>query len=245
MAIDLEHFPTSEAAIRMMERISPIYGKSYVGKWIFQIMGLEMDEARALFLALRDEAFPARTAWTIDMWERRYAIIPQPGETLEERRRNIKMKQSAFLPMNPARMEEIVSGMTGGSAAITENVDDYTFRVTINGPAKGTNTLPAVKEIQKRKPSHQNFDFSVVMRPDEPSTLRLGGTMSAAATLPAPEQQDRFHFRHTLRLGGTMSAITTIPIPEQRDRFAAQAPLRVGGRLAARARIPVPAAETS
>ena len=42
MAIDLEHFPTNETALRMMERISPIYDRSYVGKWIFEIMGMEM-----------------------------------------------------------------------------------------------------------------------------------------------------------------------------------------------------------
>ena len=45
MAIDLEHFPTNETALRMMERISPIYDRSYVGKWIFEIMGMEMGEA--------------------------------------------------------------------------------------------------------------------------------------------------------------------------------------------------------
>ena len=44
MAIDLEHFPTNETALRMMERISPIYDRSYVGKWIFEIMGMEMGE---------------------------------------------------------------------------------------------------------------------------------------------------------------------------------------------------------
>ena len=43
--IDLEHFPTSQSAQRMMSRISPIYGKSYVGKWLFQVMGLEWDDA--------------------------------------------------------------------------------------------------------------------------------------------------------------------------------------------------------
>ena len=32
MSFDIEHFPTSEAAVRMMSRISPIYDRSYVGK---------------------------------------------------------------------------------------------------------------------------------------------------------------------------------------------------------------------
>ena len=41
--IDLDNFPTSPAAKRMMKTVSPIYDKAYVGKWIFQVMGLEMD----------------------------------------------------------------------------------------------------------------------------------------------------------------------------------------------------------
>ena len=39
--MNLENFPTSPAAKRMMKTVSPIYDKSYVAKWIFQVMGLE------------------------------------------------------------------------------------------------------------------------------------------------------------------------------------------------------------
>ena len=56
--IDLEHFPTSQSAQRMMSRISPIYGKSYVGKWLFQVMGLEWDDAWLRFDELRAESAP-------------------------------------------------------------------------------------------------------------------------------------------------------------------------------------------
>ena len=43
--MDLENFPTSESARRMMDRITKgFYEKSYVGKWIFQVMGMEWDE---------------------------------------------------------------------------------------------------------------------------------------------------------------------------------------------------------
>ena len=43
--IDLEHFPTSKTAQRMLSRVSPIYSRSYVGKWLYQVMGLEMEDA--------------------------------------------------------------------------------------------------------------------------------------------------------------------------------------------------------
>lgn len=240
MAIDLEHFPTNETALRMMERISPIYDRSYVGKWIFEIMGMEMGEARAYFEELRRQPFPERTTWTIEYWERRYAITPKPADDLETRRRNIIMKRGARLPMNPARMEQIINDLTGGNTVVTENVDDYTFRVTIDGAALGMNTLAVIKEIKRRKPSHQCFDYSVVVRAKKPATLRLGGLMTSVVRLPIPQVADSYRFESTLRAGGHMTSVIRRPIPAVEDRFEFQSTIRVGGYLTSSASIPVP-----
>lgn len=56
--MNLENFPTSPAAKRMIKTVSPIYDKSYVAKWIFQVMGLEIDEAWQFIEELRLQAFP-------------------------------------------------------------------------------------------------------------------------------------------------------------------------------------------
>ena len=46
---DLEQFPTSESAKRMLSYVTPgFYDNSYVGKWLYQVMGLEYDDARKL-----------------------------------------------------------------------------------------------------------------------------------------------------------------------------------------------------
>lgn len=214
MAIDLEHFPTNETALRMMERISPIYDRSYVGKWIFEILGLEMGEAKAYFEELRRQPFPEQATWAIEYWERRYAIIPKPTDDLETRRWNIIMKRGARLPMNPARMEQIVDGLTGGNTVVTENVDDYTFSVTIDGAASDMNTLNVVKEIKKRKPSHQNFDYAMVVQTKEPAMLWLGGLMTSIIRQPLPVVEDQFKFRDTIRIGGCTAIISTIPVSE-------------------------------
>ena len=43
---DLEQFPTSESAKRMLSYVTPgFYDNSYVGKWLYQVMGLEYDDA--------------------------------------------------------------------------------------------------------------------------------------------------------------------------------------------------------
>ena len=59
--MNIENFPTSEAAKRMMGYITGngFYDRSYVGKWIFQVMGVEMDEARRIIEdELPYQAFP-------------------------------------------------------------------------------------------------------------------------------------------------------------------------------------------
>lgn len=229
MAIDLEHFPTNEIAIRMMERISPIYGRSYVGKWIFEIMGMEMGEARTYFEELRQQPFPERTTWAIEYWERRYAIVPKPTDDLETRRRNIIMKRGARLPMNPARMEQIVDGLTGSTSTVTENVDDYTFRITIDGATLGMNILAVVKEIKQRKPSHQNFDCIVVVRAKKPSVLHMGGAPGSIACIEIPAAADTTSFRSSLHTGGVFGAREAFPVPEDLSPPSATTILRMGG----------------
>lgn len=241
MAIDLEHFPTNETALRMMERISPIYDRSYIGKWLFEIMGMEMGEARAYFEELRQQPFPERTTWAIEYWERRYAITPKPTDDLETRRRNIIMKRGARLPMNPARMEQIVDTLTGGTSTVTENVDDYTFSVTIDGAALGMNMPQVIKEIRRKKPSHQNFEYSVVLQANEHPELRLGGLMASAVCLPMPQISDYFCFKSTIHTGGHLNSIVRQPIPAVEDAFKFRRTIYLGGRIAAAPRLPTPA----
>lgn len=167
MTVCLEYFPTSETALRMMKYISPIYNRSYVGKWIFEIMGMEMGEARTYFEELRQQAFPERTTWTVEYWERRYAIVSNPADSLENRRRNIIIKCGLYSPMNPAKMESVIDQLTDGCTTVVENVADYTFSVIIRETEKNLilNWPEVVGEIKKRKPSHQTFDICCELKP--------------------------------------------------------------------------------
>lgn len=55
----LEHFPTSESARRQLRYITAgFYDSSYVGKWIFQVMGQEYDDARRIIQELPAQMFP-------------------------------------------------------------------------------------------------------------------------------------------------------------------------------------------
>ena len=151
---DIEQFPTSPAAARMMSRISPIYDRSYVGKWIFQVMGLDMDNVRLRFEELRLQAFPETATWGLPYWEQRYGIVPSSTQTIEERRRAVLLKRNAREPINPAKVEYIVETMTGMPAKVTENVAPYTFSVEIFGDGGEIDYDAVCAKLKRTKPSH-------------------------------------------------------------------------------------------
>lgn len=154
---DLEQFPTSPTAVRMLSRISPIYDRSYVGKWIFQVMGSDFDNVRLRFEELRLQAFPETATWGLTYWEQRYGITPTSGQTIEERRRAVLLKRNSREPMNPAKVEHIIQTMTGFSAKVTENVADYTFAVEIFTDGSDFDFDAVFSKLKRVKPSHQRM----------------------------------------------------------------------------------------
>ena len=44
----MEQILTSESAKQMIDYVSPIYGKSRIGLWLFQVIGLEIDDVKTI-----------------------------------------------------------------------------------------------------------------------------------------------------------------------------------------------------
>lgn len=186
---DIEKFPTSPTALRMLSRISPIYDRSYVGKWIFQVMGLDFDDVRLRFEELRLQAFPETATWGLTYWEQRYGITPSSGQTIEERRRPVILKRNAREPMNPAKVEYIIQTMTGFRAKVTENVADYTFSVEIFSDGSEFDFDAVFSKLKRIKPSHQRMimylttDVGIQIKPKREAytyPYRMAGTYPQA-----------------------------------------------------------------
>ena len=61
--VDLEHFPANEVAQRLLTYVTRgWYDKSYVGKWIFEVMGLELDTAIKRIEEAQSQSFPETAA---------------------------------------------------------------------------------------------------------------------------------------------------------------------------------------
>ncbi|MFP3153146.1 YmfQ family protein [Lachnospiraceae bacterium ZAX-1] len=152
---DLEIIKNPEAQ-RMLGIIQgDFYDRSYIGQWLFEVIGREYSEMRTWSKELRLEAFPETCTWGIPIWEAVYGIESDNTKPLECRRQQILLKRLRRPPINPARMEEIVSALTGCPVQITENTEPYTFRIDVDESAGISAPYQSVEEVLRQiKPSH-------------------------------------------------------------------------------------------
>lgn len=168
MAIDLERFPTSESAQRMIASVSEeFYEKSYVGKWIYQVMGLEWDDVWAVIEAFPEQAFPETATWGLKYHEMKWGLPVRENLDYEERRRRIYQKRDMRAPMNPWRLEWYLSNATGHNIRIEDIHDEHlygwepphpnVFKVYITD-VEGTANVPLLKaRLNALRQSHTTY----------------------------------------------------------------------------------------
>lgn len=75
---DLENFPVSESAKNMIASVSDgFYDNSYVGKWLYEVMGQEYDTAREIAEDILNQLFPETATWGLMYHERYCAEHPE------------------------------------------------------------------------------------------------------------------------------------------------------------------------
>lgn len=152
---------TSTSANRMLDRVSPIYNESYVGLWIFEAIGREYDKLWAIIQELPDQLFPESATWAIELWEKRYGIIPPATTTLEERRRKILAARSTPSPFSPAALQRFIQQLIRRQSEVVDHIGPYTFGVYITAnDSMDTADFDAINAyIKRHKPSHMSFEL--------------------------------------------------------------------------------------
>lgn len=119
---DIENFPTSEAAKRMISTISEeFYRDSYVMKWLQQVMGMEWDDAvRIIEEELPKQFFPETATWGLRYHEIKWQLPVRENLGYEERRKFIYQKRDFKAPMTPYKMEEYLRKVTGGKVHVMD-----------------------------------------------------------------------------------------------------------------------------
>ncbi|MDE7354592.1 MAG: YmfQ family protein [Acetatifactor sp.] len=127
---ELENFPTSESAKKMLSYVSDgFYDESYVGKWIFQVMGVEYDKVLEIVTDLPAQFFPETATWGLMYHEIKWGLPVRLNLSYEERRRLIYQKRDYRAPMTPYRMEKYLEDATGFEVHIADVNDpgEYDF----------------------------------------------------------------------------------------------------------------------
>lgn len=155
----VEQILTSEEGKRILEYLSPIYGRSYVGLWMLQIIGMQLDKVNNWTAELALQVTPKTATWTIEFWEQEYDIVPDDGWTLEQRQENILQKMRFFAPITPKKLEEVASAAAGAPVEIRENTGKNTFHVLVR---RYTEHFDRAKElIDEAKPAHLIYTIQI------------------------------------------------------------------------------------
>lgn len=175
----------SETGKRMLTRVTPIYANSYIGLWMYEVIGREFDRVWDIVNSFAKQLFPDSATWAIELWERRYGLTPDPDQSLQMRRVNIEQKRHFRPPVSPYRLETIIQMLTGNPARVEDHVGPYTFGVWVQAPNQ--KVLKEVQEaINKIKPSHLSFDLTNYADAASSATIYTAtGTASATIEIKA------------------------------------------------------------
>ena len=179
---DLEKFPENRVSQRMISRVSPIYERSYVAKWLYEVMGQEVDDAEIRFSELREQANPETATWGLRYWEQRYGIEVDESRSLAARRADIIARRGARAPMNPERLKRIIQVLTHCETIVEDYVAPYTFGIFLKADnAESVDIIQITKRVKKIKPSHMDFRLTVIYRPTPASAHAAAAPCSIAS----------------------------------------------------------------
>ena len=170
---------TDETAQKIIDYVSPIYGDSYVGLWLFQAIGIALGEICTIAEKLRSETNPATADLLLDYWEQSYGLPVGHNMTVEQRRNRLLVRTQSHGPANPARLSAAVSAALGGvEVDIVENIAPNTFLVNIREYVESF--VPAIAAIELMKPAHLAYQVQVATQHIAEADLKVAIALTHA-----------------------------------------------------------------
>lgn len=178
----------NEKAREIIDYVSPIYGESYVGLWIYEVIGMILGTICTVSDQLRYETNPATSELLLDYWEAHYRIPSTPGMTQEQRQARLIAKTQSRGPCNPVRLAAAVSVALGGiPVEITENIGKNKFLVNIRDVVYSI--TPAVAVLERMKPAHLIYEIRVATQTVTDAELKIAIAMTHAEQYKVEVQQ--------------------------------------------------------
>lgn len=175
----MQEILTDETAKKIIDWVSPIYGNSYVGLWIYQAIGVVLSEVTAMAEQLKYETNPVSADLLLDYWEKHYGVPHDSSLTKEQRRKRILAKKQSRGPCNPQRLIDAVSAVLGGvEVDITENIGPNKFLVNVREVVPSI--VPAVAVIERMKPAHLIYEIRVATQTVSDADIKAAIAMTHA-----------------------------------------------------------------
>lgn len=172
---------TSPTAQKIIDYVTPIYGESYVGLWMFQVIGSALDEIVNIASVLREETNPITSELLLDYWEDHYALARDSSLTTELRQARLLVKIRERGPCNPKRLANAISVALGGVPVdITENVAKNTFMVNVREVV--LDLTPAIAVLERRKPAHLIYKIQVATQTVSDNDIKTAVAMTRSET---------------------------------------------------------------
>lgn len=170
---------TNPKAQEIIDYVSQIYGNSYVGLWLFQVIGSVLEPVEQLSEQLQEETNPTTTELLITYWEQEYGIQGDPTMTIEQRRNTIIAAMRSKGACNPARLSNAISAALGGATVeILENTGTNQFTVNIRTVVRSY--APAIAVIEAMKPAHLTYLIRGVTQESAESNIDIALAMTRA-----------------------------------------------------------------
>lgn len=200
----------NETAQKIIDYVSPIYGDSYVGLWIYESIGVALSLISAVAEKLRYETNPITTELLMDYWEDHYGLHRDSSLTMEQRRERLLEKIRFRAPCNPVRLARAVENVLDVPTKITERVAKNTFRVDIlNSVSDFRKLLHALTVLNQRKPAHLIYEVNVDSKVDE-TDLKLATAITQAETYRIGVEDIKLSLQTTLEKAIMLGAAVAI-----------------------------------
>ena len=178
---------TDATAQRIIDYVSQIYGRSYVGLWLFEAIGEALTSDRGVADELRAETDPITANLLLDYWEKHYNIPTDDSLTIKQRQARLKSKLLSRGPCNPYRLAQAISSALGGvEVDITENIAKNTFLVNIRSAVD--DITPAVAVIERKKPAHLIYQIRVATKTVAEADIKVAIAMTRAESFKVEVQ---------------------------------------------------------
>lgn len=159
-SVDLNNFPTSPTAQRMIGRVSPIYDRSYVAKWLYQVMGLELDDMKFYVKTYPLQRFPETATWGLRYLEQKNELPVDESLDIQERRARIIAKRPYRGSVTPFYIEQLLYDLFGVEASVEEHNSEYYFDILFDDSGLSLDIMWLIAEVKRVKPSHLAFGIS-------------------------------------------------------------------------------------